>query len=105
MGEPTKYKINPLQIVFLWHPDDAKKVNPVIDYVRRMLSPDANHPFTHSIHLPIRLCTSLTEHIPAFRPDIRHAQQTLVFAFVSDSIIASSTYGKDIKEKNNKFPN
>lgn len=95
MGEPTKYKINPLQIVFLWHPDDAKKVNPIIDYARKMLSPDANHPFSHSIHLPIRLCTSLTEHIPAFRPDIRHAQQTLVFAFVSDSIIASSTYGKD----------
>ena len=38
MGEPTKYKINPLQIVFLWHPDDAKKVNPIIDYARKMLS-------------------------------------------------------------------
>lgn len=87
--------LNPLQIVFFWHPDDTKKVNPIINYARKMLSPDAKHPFSHSIHLPIRLCSSMDAHIPVFLPDIKHAKKTLVFAFVGDSIIASGTLKDD----------
>lgn len=92
MDSVTNFDSNPLQIIFLWHPDDKETVNPIIEFARKMLSPDSDYPFSHSIHLPIRLCTSLTAHVPAFCPEIEHAQQTLVFAFVGDSIIASKTY-------------
>lgn len=95
MDSVTNFYSNPLQIVFLWHPDDGEKVSPIIEYVRKMFSPDPAYPFSHSIHLPIRFCTSLNAHIPAFCPEIEHAQQTLVFAFIGDSIIASETDSDD----------
>ena len=95
MDSVTNFYSNPLQIVFLWHPDDGEKVSPIIEYVRKMFSPDLAYPFSHSIHLPIRFCTSLNAHIPAFCPEIEHAQQTLIFAFIGDSIIASETDSDD----------
>lgn len=95
MNSVTNFDSNPLQIVFLWHPDDEEKISPIIEFARKMLSPDPIYPFSHSIHLPIRFCTSLDAHIPVFLPEIEHAEQTLIFAFVGDSIIASKTYNDD----------
>lgn len=80
MDSVANFDSNPLQIVFLWHPDDEENVSPIVEYARKMFSPDPAYPFSHSIHLPIRFCTSLTAHIPAFRPEIEHTEQTLVFA-------------------------
>lgn len=88
--------LNALQIVFLWHPCDEKEIKPLVDYCQTRLSPDSSQPFSHSIHLPIRFCTSLGDHIPKYIPDSTHARKTLVFVFVSDHIIVSQRLCKDL---------
>lgn len=81
MDSVTNFDSNPLQIIFLWHPDDKETVNPIIEFARKMLSPDSDYPFSHSIHLPIRLCTSLTAHVPAFLSRNRACAANVSFCF------------------------
>lgn len=82
--------LSPLSIQFIWHPKDDKTVAPLIKYCKERLSRVPDNSFLHSLDFPIFCFTSADGSVPA--PINTMAENTLAFAFVSYSIVASKEW-------------
>ena len=51
-GENTKL---PLQVVFIWHPEDDSTAKLLAEYCFSLLSSEINEPFSRSMNLPVYL--------------------------------------------------
>lgn len=86
----------PLAVIFVWHPDNAEEVKPLVDHCFSLLSRDINKPFSRSMNLPIFFRTATKNGVPA-QIDIQ-ANKTVIFIFVSKDLAADPIWIKYIRK-------
>ena len=91
----------PLSVIFVWHPGDAKTVNPIFEHCFSLLSRDVNKPFSRSMNMPIFYRTTLKKGVPT-RIEAA-SDKTIVFVFVSKEFSDPlwTTYIEDIPKQDN----
>ena len=87
----------PISIQFIWHFCDKELVTPIIDYCKKKLSRDADKPYLHSLDFPVFTFTSRDENDIPSRIN-RDAQKTVVFVFISDSVVSDKNWSAYIEE-------
>lgn len=90
------YKPSPISIQFIWHPEDKETVLPIIEYCKNNLSRKTEASFLHSLDFPLFYFTSTGNAVP--KKINTMSEKSLVFAFVSDSIMADDKWINYIKE-------
>ncbi|WP_139164135.1 hypothetical protein, partial [Desulfoluna spongiiphila] len=74
----------PIAVYFVWHPDDASIVKPLVNFCYERFQRDTSKPFSRSMNLPVFFRTSVIDEIPSAIES--KSEKTLVFCFSSKSI-------------------
>lgn len=91
----------PLSVTFIWHPEDAKTIIPIVEHCFTLLSRDVDKPFSRSLNLPIFFRTTLKKGVPAKINVI--SDKTIIFIFVSKEFVDESwiDYIEDMPKQDN----
>lgn len=72
----------PLVIHFIWHPDDAQSITPLLHSVKKMLARDADRPFSRELNIPTFFWNKINKDI--FTKGSHYVgSKTIYFLFVS----------------------
>lgn len=88
--------LQPLSVIFVWHPADEDSVKPIVDYCFLLLSRDIKKPFSRSMNLPVFFRTTNKKGVPSSIDTI--SQKNIIFTFVSKEVACDDPWIDYIKE-------
>lgn len=88
----------PLAVNFIWHPSDAKLVDPILDFLRESFSRNRTRPFSRELNLPLFFFSSLNPNeVPDSAPALL-AMRNLIFVFTSTQTMGNSKWKSYVEE-------
>jgi len=91
----TKY-IPPASVFFVWHPNDAKKVTPIINDCIGKLSRHPNAPFSRSVDIPIFIRTGDAKNLEKIR---KSSKKVVAFYFLSKEVVADDEWHEFVRKE------
>lgn len=83
-------KLQPLAVIFVWHPKDNDVVKLILDHCSSLLSRDIDKPFSRAMNLPIFYYTSSKKGVPN-EVNIS-AEKIIIFPFIGMNIVADGEW-------------
>jgi hypothetical protein len=80
----------PLSVYFVWHPEDATTVDPIIQHCASLLSRDIDKPFSRSMNLPIFYRTTTKEEVPTQIEIL--SKKAVIVIFAGQNLVADDNW-------------
>ena len=72
----------PLVLHFIWHPDDAKKITPFLQGIKKMLARDTDRPFSRELNIPVFFWNTIEKDV-FLNQSPYSGKKILIFPFIS----------------------
>lgn len=89
---PGRSEKLPLQVVFIWHPEDDGTARPLAEYCFSLLSRDVREPFSRAMNLPVYLFCPVDGKLPQIATF--ETERTLVVPLISFHVASDDAWRK-----------
>lgn len=72
----------PLVLHFIWHPDDAEKITPLLQSIKKMLARDTDRPFSRELNIPVFFWNTIEKDV-FLNLSPYSGKKVLIFPFIS----------------------